>query len=81
MRIEIVNTGSGDGMNTKLDVHLIHDAFQGTYRPRPFCQIEEQDFFNLLPDVEFDRAQCGKIHFNVPIEKLREACIKVYSNF
>jgi hypothetical protein len=65
-------------MNTMLSVYKCYNTKQKLFEFRPFCKIEEDDFFDLLTENEFLKAQNGKIQFNVSINKLIEKAKKIY---
>jgi hypothetical protein len=78
MLVEIHSLDNGSGVNTKLDVYLSYNPQRKLFEQRPFCMIEEDDFFDLLAEKEFEKAQNGKIHFNVAKTQLFEKANKVY---
>lgn len=61
MLVEIHNTGTD-----LLQVYEIHNRRMKSSETRPICSIFEDDFFDMLPEKEYDKAtEQSKIHFEV----------------
>jgi len=80
MLVEILSNDNGSGCNTTLNVHKCYNRKFKLFEQKPLCKIEQDDFFDLLPDPEkaFDKAVEGKIHFDVNINDLIDKAKTVY---
>jgi len=78
MLVEIISLDNGSGLNTKLDVYLSYNPQRKLFENRPFCCIEEDDFFDILPDKEVDKAIEGKTQFNVNKAQLFDKAKRIY---
>lgn len=74
MLVEIHSLDNGSGTNSNLDVYKIYNRKQKLAELRPFCRIDEGDFFELFkdPEKEHDKAVNGKIHFEVNLDQLTD---------
>lgn len=81
MLVEIQSTDNGSGCNTLLKVYKAYNEKMKLFEQRPFCSIEQDDFFEIFdnPEKQFDLATLGKIHFRVPISKVIEKSKNIYS--
>lgn len=80
MMVQIESLDNGSGVNTKLDIYKVYNTKQKLTEPRPYCLIEQDDFFELFndPEKEFNKACEGKIYFNVSLNELDKQCKKIY---
>lgn len=74
MKVQIYSNDNGSGCNSTLTVYKHH--FRDIYEREPLCVIEEDSFFDLLPDKQYLLAQNGKINFNVNQAELLNVSIK-----
>ncbi len=81
MLIEICSNDNGSGTNSTLDVYKCYNPAQKLFEFKPFCKIDEDDFFNLLSEKEVEKANNGKIHFNISIEKLSDKAKLIYPKY
>ena len=77
MLVEIINNDNGSGMITTLSVYKCYNTQQKLFETKRYCTIEEDDFLELLNEREQKKLLTGKIHFNVPLNKLEEKAIKL----
>lgn len=78
MLVEINSLDNGSGSNSNLDVYLSYNQQQRLFELRPFCRIDEDDFFDLLTESQIIQAQNGKTHFNVSKSNLIDKANIVY---
>lgn len=78
MLIEICSNDNGSGTNSTLDIYKCYNPAQKLFEQRPFCKIDEDDFYDLLTEKDVDNALNGKIHFNLSLNKLKEVSKKIY---
>jgi len=80
MMVLIDSLDNGSGVNTKLDIYKVYNTKQKLTDSRPYCSIEQDDFFELFndPEKEFNKACEGKMYFNVNLNELDKQCKKIY---
>jgi len=78
--IQIDSCDNGSGVNTLLKVYKVYNTRQKLTESRPYCLIEQDDFFELFadPEKEFNKACEGKEFFNVKLSELETKCKKIY---
>jgi len=80
MLVQIDSCDNGSGLNSKLRIYKVYNTRLKLTEPRPYCLIEQDDFFELFadPEKEFDKACNGKEFFNVKLNELDIKCKKIY---
>ncbi len=80
MLVQIDSQDDGSGVNTDLRIYKVYNTKQKLTESRPYCLIDQSDFFDLFtyPEKEFDKACEGKEFFNVKLSELDEKCKKIY---
>ena len=80
MLVQIVSLDNGSGTNSNLQVYKCYNTKQKLTDNRPYCLIDESDFFDLFkePEKEFDKACNGKDFFNIKLQELDLKCKKIY---
>jgi len=81
MKVEICSNDNGSGMITTLNVFKCYNPQQNLFETKPFCKIEEDDFFELLSEKEFEKAEQGKTVFNVSLSKIEEKAEVIYPKY
>jgi hypothetical protein len=77
MLVLIEQSGS-DAANSMLNVYEVYGVCKN--RGNLIASIWEEDFFELLPDADFEKAQKGKVMFNVLKGKLSEKSKRWYGH-